>query len=275
MTLPEAFTTGSSIMPQKRNPDVFELVRGRCAVAQAGARRGARASPQKLPSGYHRDLQLIKAPLFRGIDSRCRALDIVAAALPGVARSARAHPARPGRARGRGGQRARRRRGHTVSRGVSAHRREIRHHAAQGAIGVTEAPIPGAATPGAGLVRYANWVYALHALAILIGLTSGTTIAGRFLFSLPSIVAVIMNYARRHEAAGTYLASHFRWQIRTFWFALLWLVVTSIIAAPLILALGLGFVVWWIGLSLVGLWIAYRIVRGWLSLRDAEPVGEA
>jgi argininosuccinate lyase len=83
VTLPEAFTTGSSIMPQKRNPDVFELMRGRSAVAQA-ALMEVLGITQKLPSGYHRDLQLIKAPLFRGIDSALQTLEILPSALDGV-----------------------------------------------------------------------------------------------------------------------------------------------------------------------------------------------
>jgi argininosuccinate lyase len=78
--LPEAFTTGSSIMPQKRNPDVFELVRARSATALA-ALTEALAICAKLPSGYQRDLQLLKFPLFRGIDLGLQTLDIVAAAL--------------------------------------------------------------------------------------------------------------------------------------------------------------------------------------------------
>jgi argininosuccinate lyase len=84
VTLPDAFTTGSSIMPQKRNPDVFELVRGRTASAH-GCLVEALGIFAKLPSGYQRDLQLLKAPLFRGIDLCLQALDIVAAALPAVA----------------------------------------------------------------------------------------------------------------------------------------------------------------------------------------------
>jgi argininosuccinate lyase len=83
VSLPEAFTTGSSIMPQKRNPDVFELVRGRSAVAQA-ALNEVLGITQKLTSGYHRDLQLIKAPLFRAIDSCLQTLEILPAALEGV-----------------------------------------------------------------------------------------------------------------------------------------------------------------------------------------------
>lgn len=81
--LPDAFTTGSSIMPQKRNPDVFELVRGRTATAQASLFE-VLGITAKLPSGYQRDLQLIKAPLFRSIDICVESLDIMAAAIPHV-----------------------------------------------------------------------------------------------------------------------------------------------------------------------------------------------
>jgi argininosuccinate lyase len=83
VTLPESFTTGSSIMPQKRNPDVFELVRGRTAVAHACLSEvlGIFA---KLPSGYQRDLQLIKPPLFRGIDLALATAAIMAVGVDGV-----------------------------------------------------------------------------------------------------------------------------------------------------------------------------------------------
>jgi argininosuccinate lyase len=80
VTLPEAFTTGSSIMPQKRNPDVFELIRGRSASAQACLTE-ALGVCAKLPSGYHRDLQLLKFPLFRGIDSALETLAILPPAI--------------------------------------------------------------------------------------------------------------------------------------------------------------------------------------------------
>jgi argininosuccinate lyase len=83
VSLPPGFTTGSSIMPQKRNPDVFELMRGRSAVAQ-GALNEVLNITQKLSSGYHRDLQLIKPPLFRGIESCLQTLDILPNALAGV-----------------------------------------------------------------------------------------------------------------------------------------------------------------------------------------------
>src|SRR5579872_2798094 len=78
--LPEAFTTGSSIMPQKRNPDVFELIRGRSASAQACLAE-ALGICAKLPSGYQRDLQLLKLPLFRGIDLALQTLDILPPAI--------------------------------------------------------------------------------------------------------------------------------------------------------------------------------------------------
>ena len=80
LTLPEAFTTGSSIMPQKRNPDVFELIRGRSATAQACLTE-ALGVCAKLPSGYHRDLQLLKFPLFRGIDLALETLAILPPAI--------------------------------------------------------------------------------------------------------------------------------------------------------------------------------------------------
>ncbi len=83
VSLPEGFTTGSSIMPQKRNPDVFELMRGRASLAQA-ALTEILGITQKLTSGYHRDLQLIKAPLFRSIDACEQTLDILPQALDGV-----------------------------------------------------------------------------------------------------------------------------------------------------------------------------------------------
>jgi argininosuccinate lyase len=83
VALPEAFTTGSSIMPQKRNPDVFELIRGRSATAQACLLE-VMGIVAKLPSGYQRDLQLIKVPLFRSIDVCLDTLGILPAALAGV-----------------------------------------------------------------------------------------------------------------------------------------------------------------------------------------------
>ena len=130
----------------------------------------------------------------------------------------------------------------------------------------TPAGTAGSAAPPAGLEGYTHAIYALHALAVLSGIAGAGSIAGRFVFGLPSLVAVVMNYARRAEARGSWLESHFRWQIRTFWFALLWLAVTLMVAAPLTLVL-IGVLLVPVGFLAVGLWVAYRVVRGWLALR--------
>jgi uncharacterized membrane protein len=123
----------------------------------------------------------------------------------------------------------------------------------------------------ASLVSYTHIIYALHTLSVLIGLTSAVTIVGSFIFGLPSIIAVIMNYARQSDARGTFLESHFRWQIRTFWFALLWVIVILGVSLPLMLVV-VGFFTLGIGFVLLGLWVIYRIIRGWLALRDHQSV---
>jgi uncharacterized membrane protein len=121
------------------------------------------------------------------------------------------------------------------------------------------------------LVSYTNVIYALHSLSVLIGLTSPVTVVGSFVFGIPSIVAVIMNYARQAEARGTYLESHFRWQIRTFWFAVLWGLIIFGVSLVLMLIL-IGFVTLPAGLALLGVWVIYRVIRGWLALRERRPV---
>jgi len=117
------------------------------------------------------------------------------------------------------------------------------------------------------LVTYTHVIYALHALAVVIGITTFHTIVGSFVGGLPSIIAVVMNYARRAATRGTYLESHFRWQIRTFWYALLWAVVCGLVMLTIIL-IPLAM----LGLAALGVWIAYRVIRGWLALRDHRPM---
>jgi uncharacterized membrane protein len=125
---------------------------------------------------------------------------------------------------------------------------------------------------GHGLVGYTHWIYGLHSFAVLLALGHGAhAIAMRFAFSLPSIVAVIMNYARRSEVRGTWLESHFRWQIHTFWYAWLWIIVTSIVALPMFIVL-IGIALEFIGLIAIGIWVIYRIARGWLALRDGRAL---
>jgi uncharacterized membrane protein len=125
--------------------------------------------------------------------------------------------------------------------------------------------------PDASLISYTHIIYALHSLSVLIGLTSAVTIVGSFVFGLPSIVAVIMNYARQADARGTFLESHFSWQIRTFWFALLWVLVILALSLPLML-IAIGFLTLPAGYVLLGIWVIYRIIRGWLALGDRRPV---
>jgi uncharacterized membrane protein len=122
------------------------------------------------------------------------------------------------------------------------------------------------------LVSYTHIVYALHTLSVVIGITSPATIVGAFIFGVPSIIAVIMNYVRRPAVRGTWLDSHFSWQIRTFWFTALWAILVSVVSAPLVLLFGLGVVTWIVGMFLVGLWLIYRVARGWLALRDRRPM---
>lgn len=131
---------------------------------------------------------------------------------------------------------------------------------------------PGSSAPSRGLIEYTHWIYGLHALSVLSALLSARAIAVRFAFGLPSIIAVVMNYARRSETHGSWLESHFRWQIRTFWYAWLWIFVTSIISMPLLLLIGIGYVVGLLGLGLVGIWVIYRVLRGWLALREGRAM---
>ncbi len=122
----------------------------------------------------------------------------------------------------------------------------------------------------ASLLRLTHITYGLHALGLVIGALGAASVIGSFLFGWPSIIAVVINYLKRDEARGTWLESHFRWQIRTFWFALLWAALVSLVSLPLILLLGLGLVTLWIGMLALGLWAIYRIARGWLRLNARE-----
>ena len=124
---------------------------------------------------------------------------------------------------------------------------------------------PGEPPPSA--ITIANVVYALHGFAIVAGLVGTATVIGSFVGSVPSIVAVILNYLKMRDARGTWLESHYRWQIRTFWFALLWVVVAAVLFFTLI-GIPLSFAI----LIAVSLWLVYRIARGWLRLVDRKPM---
>ncbi len=97
--------------------------------------------------------------------------------------------------------------------------------------------------------KLATICYALYAISCIIGITA--------------IAAIIINYLKRDDVAGTWVASHFEWQIKTFWYTLIgafvsWLLMFILIGFPMLLA--------------VGVWAIYRIVKGWLALNDGKPV---
>jgi uncharacterized membrane protein len=117
----------------------------------------------------------------------------------------------------------------------------------------------------ASLVKVTHLVYALHALGLAIGAFGAASVLGSFLFGWPSIIAVIINYAKRSEVRGTWLESHFNWQIRTFWFALAWALIVGLVSLPLTVVL-IGIGTWVAGLFLLGVWAIYRIARGWMRL---------
>lgn len=117
------------------------------------------------------------------------------------------------------------------------------------------------------LVTLTHVMYGLHALSALAGIVTPAFVVTAFLTGWPSIIAIIINYVKRGEVRGTWLESHFRWQARTFWFALLWLVVASALMLTMIF-IPLAVVL----MAAIGLWVVYRIVRGWLALNDRKPV---
>ena len=130
-------------------------------------------------------------------------------------------------------------------------------------------PVPAADLQGVrpSLVQLTHFIYGLHAIAVLVGVTSAATVAGGFVFGLPSLVAVFLNYLKRGDVNGTWLESHFRWQIRTFWFTLLWLVVYGALIITII-----GIPIAWILIALLGLWVGYRVIRGWVALFGERPL---
>ena len=141
---------------------------------------------------------------------------------------------------------------------------------------------------------YTHVMYALHAFAGFLGVTSGATIIGAFVFGIPSILAIFMNYARRDAVRGSWLESHFEWQSRTFWTALGLLValiavaillglfgIVSFLTTPLTGPVGVaggvaGFGGAWlaftVGAIVTGIWILYRVIRGWMALRDGKAM---
>ena len=119
----------------------------------------------------------------------------------------------------------------------------------------------------AGRIRLTHIMYALHTFSAFMGLVSSVAIVTAFLTGWPSIIAVALNYATRHDVRGTYLETHYRWQIRTFWYAVLWFVVAGVLFFTII-----GIPLAWLIVVVTGFWILYRLARGWLALNDDQPI---
>ncbi|HXG88163.1 MAG TPA: hypothetical protein VNJ02_07495 [Vicinamibacterales bacterium] len=119
------------------------------------------------------------------------------------------------------------------------------------------------------LVTWTTAIYALHAFSLLTGILGTATVVGAFLTGWPSIIAVILNYIKRNDVSGTWLESHFRWQIRTFWFGFLWIALCVLFVVG---TLGIGILIAWLPIAIVTIWFIYRIARGWLALRANRPM---
>jgi len=119
------------------------------------------------------------------------------------------------------------------------------------------------------LVTWTHLIYGLHAFSLVTGILGTATVVGAFLTGWPSIIAVILNYLKRSEVRGSWLESHFRWQIRTFWFGLLWVAPCVLF---IILTLGIGILIAWFPIAIASLWFIYRVARGWLALNSRKPM---
>ena len=123
--------------------------------------------------------------------------------------------------------------------------------------------------PESSLIGWTQAIYALHAFSLVMGIVGAATIVGAFLTGWPSIIAVVFNYVKRSEVRGTWLESHFRWQIRTFWFGFLWV---SLCVLFIIGTFGIGLLIAWLPLAIVSVWFVYRVVRGWSAVNARQPM---
>lgn len=121
--------------------------------------------------------------------------------------------------------------------------------------------------PTANLVQLTYLIYGLHLFSAVNGVLTSAFVVTAFLSGWPSVLAVLLNYIKRESTRGTYLESHFRWQIRTFWFALLWLVVGAILFITII-----GIPLAWTLVVLVGLWVLYRMTGGVFRLMEQQAM---
>jgi len=120
------------------------------------------------------------------------------------------------------------------------------------------------------LVQLTHVIYALHAFSVLTGIFGAASIIGAFLIGWPSIIAVILNYIKRADVAGTWLESHFVWQIRTFWYTFLWVCIAFVLAISVV-----GFPFALVLLAGLTAWLIYRVARGWTALSGVKSMEKA
>ena len=114
-------------------------------------------------------------------------------------------------------------------------------------------------------------VYALFAIAALIGVASHGFPLFAPLMGVVGIVAIVIAHVKRDEAAGSWLASHFSWQIRTFWWSLLWAMVGALVFVTLgliLIGIPIAFAIW----AADTIWVIYRVVRGYLLFHESRAV---
>jgi uncharacterized membrane protein len=127
--------------------------------------------------------------------------------------------------------------------------------------------MPAGLVPRQGLVTLTHVIYGLHAFSAVTGMLSPAMIVTAFLTGWPSIIAVILNYVKRSDVRGTWLDSHFSWQIRTFWYALLWVVIGAV-AFVTVIGIPVAIILWFA----TGIWVLYRIIRGWMALTSEKEL---
>ena len=110
-------------------------------------------------------------------------------------------------------------------------------------------------------------MYGLHAISALSGIMTSASIIGAFVFGWPSIIAVIINYVTRANVRGSWLDTHWRWQLRSFWYAALWMLVAGLLAVTLI-----GIPAAILVIVVTGFWVLYRVIRGWVALVNRQPL---
>lgn len=134
---------------------------------------------------------------------------------------------------------------------------------------MTDSPAPGA--PSSSLISVTLLVYALFGVAAVVGLVSSGFPLIAPLMGIVGIVGIIVAYVKRSEATGTWLESHYRWLIRTFWFSLLWGAIGAVIfvlLAIIIIGLFIGYLIW----VATTIWVLYRLVRGYLLFNQSKPI---